>query len=65
MPCCKSKERPAWCGDEEVVYTDEDGKEYCLFHAPKEHKGMSVEEFNERVFQRIRETPEGEECNLR
>ena len=49
MPCCKAEEFGHWCDDVEIVYTDDDGNDYCLFHAPAEHKGMNVEEFNSRV----------------
>ena len=64
MPCCRAEEESGWCGEEDVVYTDGDGKEYCLFHAPADQKSASVEEFNKRVFEKIRNTPKGEVCNL-
>ncbi|MBU1042122.1 MAG: pentapeptide repeat-containing protein [Proteobacteria bacterium] len=39
-----------------MIYTDEaDKKDYCLFHAPAEHKGMTVEDFNKQVLKRIDE----------
>ncbi|MDQ7834664.1 MAG: pentapeptide repeat-containing protein [Humidesulfovibrio sp.] len=53
MPCCKCEEHE-WPDPQPVIYTDEaDRKEYCLFHAPADKKGISVDEFNERVFARI------------
>ena len=64
MACCKAEELCDWCEEEDVVYTDEEGKEYCLFHAPADKKSVSLEEFNERVFEKIRRTPEEGECNL-
>ena len=71
MPCCKCIEF-GWPFQQDVTYTDEtDKRQYCLFHAPAEHKGMSVEDFNEHVFKRIDdyklmpETPErGEFCDF-
>ena len=68
MPCCKCEEHK-WEPPQEVVYTDpEDGKEYCLFHAPAEHKGVSVDDFNAQVFERIQETIDLQDeiavCNL-
>ena len=63
MACCKSKEMQ-WCKDEPIAYKDEDGNEYCLFHAPADKKSMSVGEFNERVFEKIRRTPGDELCDL-
>lgn len=52
MPCCKTEDFK-WCHDVPIVYSDSEGKEYCTFHAPKGKKGLSVEEFNSRVFERI------------
>lgn len=55
MPCCKA-EIYGWCKDLPVViYKDGESKEYCFFHAPQGKKGVSVEEFNRRVFERINE----------
>ncbi len=70
MSCCKCKEHH-WRDPQPTTYSDEAGQEYCLFHAPTEHKGMSVEDFNVQVFARIdaikgRNTSEGknENCYL-
>jgi len=53
MPCCKAEEY-TWCKDLPVVsYKEIEGNEYCVFHAPKGQKGISLEEFNELVFERI------------
>lgn len=49
-------EKYKWCEELPVVdYKDEEGKEYCIFHAPQDKKGVSVEKFNEEVFKRINE----------
>jgi uncharacterized protein YjbI with pentapeptide repeats len=64
MACCNA-ESFEWCKDLETVYTDEEGKDYCVFHALKGHKGVSVEEFNNLIFQRIEEAKNsGQKCNL-
>ena len=68
MACCKCEEHK-WDDPQPVVYTDPaDGKDYCLFHAPAEHKGMSVKKFNAQVFERIQVTidlgDEGALCDL-
>lgn len=64
MACCKA-EKYKWCKKLDTVYTDEVGKEYCVFHAAKGHKGVSLEEFNNLVFQRIEEAKNsGQKCNL-
>lgn len=35
------------------VYTDIAGVEYCIFHAPKEHKSMGVNDFNHALLHKI------------
>lgn len=52
MPCCKCIEF-GWPDPQHVIYTEGAGQDYCQFHAPAEHKGMSVEDFNAQVFARI------------
>ena len=53
MPCCKA-EQYGWCQHLETVnYRNEQGEEYCLFHAPQGQKGISQIEFNNEVFKRI------------
>ncbi|KAF1074539.1 hypothetical protein [Halodesulfovibrio sp. MK-HDV] len=48
MACCKGEEYGNWCEDVNIVWTDpETGEEYCLFHAPAEHKWM-----NEHIIER-------------
>ncbi|MEN6375594.1 MAG: pentapeptide repeat-containing protein [Smithella sp.] len=72
LPCCKAEEYE-WCKDLETVFTDEEGKEYCVFHAPQGKKGISLDEFNTLVFNRIEDvkkfnedTPENPQtCNFR
>lgn len=61
MSCCKAKDYK-WCKDALVVdYRDDEGKKYCVFHAPQGKKGLTLEEpdgislegFNKLVFERI------------
>lgn len=49
MVCCKANKFGHWCEELPIVYTDNDSKDYCLFHAPKEHKGLSIEAFKWEV----------------
>lgn len=43
-----------WCKDLPVVdYKNEEGHEYCVFHAPQGKKEVSVEKFNELIFEEI------------
>jgi len=61
MPCCYESGPDSgrnWCQDLETVYTDAEGKDYCVFHAPQGKKGVSLEEFNKLIFARIREAHE-------
>ena len=67
---------PPWDDPQDVVYTDENGNGYCLFHAPAEHKykefgsteKFPVDEFCNLVRERIFNTPnlkgKRTECNL-
>lgn len=52
MKCTKCIEHK-WMDAQESVHTDDDGIEYCEFHAPSGHKGISNEAFNQRVVSRI------------
>lgn len=57
MGCCKCEEY-RWVDPQNVVYTDSEGKGYCLFHAPADKKNIggraiSVEDFNGKVLERI------------
>jgi uncharacterized protein YjbI with pentapeptide repeats len=63
MKCCKAEEF-GWCKDLPVVKRITGEGAFCLFHAPANMKDISVEEFNESVFKRIRETKEDTHCNL-
>ncbi len=48
-----------------IAYQDEDGKEYCVFHAPEGKKGLSQDEFNGIVYEEIdRAMDEGVPCDL-
>lgn len=53
MTCCKCDEY-RWNDPQKPVYIDSvSGLEFCIFHAPPLHKGVSVEEFNNIVGARI------------
>jgi len=47
---CGECKRFGWSDQQQVL----PGKSVCLFHADKDSKGMSVTEYNEKVFERIR-----------
>lgn len=53
MACCVGKKYDNWCEDEDPIYKDSDGNEYCIFHAPAELKGMGWKEFNSLVRKRL------------
>ncbi|MGE4292370.1 MAG: hypothetical protein AB7E32_09185 [Desulfovibrio sp.] len=62
MACCKCA-KFEWADPQEPIWTDpEDGKEYCVFHAPKEHKldsesrPLAVDEFNALISERTQAT---------
>jgi len=54
LTCCMG-EKYSWCQSqyEGVVYTDGEGKEYCLFHAPQGKKGMTLPQFNGKILEEI------------
>lgn len=58
MTCCKCIEHK-WGDPQPIEYVDDEGKGYCLFHAPANHKMidgctyLSVAAFNTFVFHRI------------
>jgi uncharacterized protein YjbI with pentapeptide repeats len=56
--CCKADAHGLldWCRNLDIVYTDEDGRQYCVFHAPRGKKGVSIEKFNKLIFQKIENT---------
>lgn len=60
MKCYKCEEHK-WGKPRPVMHKD-DGKGYCLFHAPEMYKGIPDQKFNREVFKRIRES--GSECDL-
>ena len=64
MPCCKAEEYGGWCNGLDSY--DVEGKQYCVFHAPKLGVGVTTaEEFNELVYARIiRAKHISEPCNL-
>ena len=65
MPCCKAEEFGSWCKDVPLVdYQDEQGNEYCIFHASKGKKGVSAGEFSYELMKRINSTGKKETCDL-
>lgn len=66
MACCKAEEWWGWCEVCSTCYTDPiDGKEYCYFHAPTEHKGVSIEKFNADIHSLIEDAIAGKKkCYL-
>ncbi|NDV28044.1 pentapeptide repeat-containing protein [Desulfovibrio sp. JC010] len=41
MACCVGAKHNHWCKYYEITYVDNEGNEYCIFHAPAEHKYVS------------------------
>ena len=65
MPCCKAKHFGNWCKDHPLIYKDKKGNEHCVFHAPKGKKGISLSEFNERIFEEIQKAKNrNKKCDL-
>lgn len=65
MLCSEAKKYDNWCKEFPTVeYKDEEGNEYCVFHAPQGKKGVTVEKFNEMVFEKIIKTKNNEYCDL-
>lgn len=63
--CWRSVDFDLWCEDMEAIHSESDNGNYCLFHIHAGEKGLSPEEFNEAVFERIRKaSAEGLECNF-
>jgi uncharacterized protein YjbI with pentapeptide repeats len=65
LPCCQA-DIYGWCRDLPLVeYKDESGRGYCVYHAPQYKKGISVEQFNQRIFFRIEDAIKRQgECDL-
>ena len=64
VPCCQA-EKYKWCKDLAEIMAG-DGKRYCIFHVPQEHKGDSPESYNELVYKRIQEAIDNNtKCDLR
>ena len=58
MGCCVGAKYDNWCKDVEIVWEDPEKKEeYCLFHAPAEHKKMSEDEFSKKAHTYLKEIP--------
>lgn len=65
MPCKLCSEY-GWENPGPVIYKDENGLEFCVFHVPIGHKDMEVDDFNEYVFSRIdRAKRDQSSCNLK
>lgn len=65
MACCKAEKFDGWCKRLPSPYVDSDGKEYCLFHAPKEHKGVTLDKFNKKIDGIVKAaTTKKKGCNL-
>lgn len=63
MACCKCTDVEfEWPDPQMPIYTDKQGDEYCVFHAPIDKKDISVEEFNQLIFDRINKSKK--ECIL-
>ena len=53
MPCCQEKRYNGWCRGEKT-YIAQDGKEYCLFHAPSDLAEKTYKTiFNNYIFNHI------------
>jgi uncharacterized protein YjbI with pentapeptide repeats len=67
MTCCKCEEYE-WDDPQEVVYTDSNSNEYCLFHAPEEDKMCPNAWFSGLVYKRIQDAINNDdkekECNF-
>lgn len=65
MSCCRGHASKYWCENHPDVYKDEDRNQYCVFHAPKEHKDIPTEAFNALFFEHVDHCIEsGQPCNL-
>lgn len=66
MPCCEAEKYGNWCVDEHPLIEGEDGKRYCIFHAPKSlRRKAELDDFNPAVLRRIQSIAPNEICNLR
>lgn len=65
MRCCRA-DQYGWCAELETgTATECTGARYCHFHAPMGEKGLSTEDFNRQVYERLSQAmQEGVECNL-
>jgi uncharacterized protein YjbI with pentapeptide repeats len=53
-----------WCKNYPIVYKNQE-EEYCIFHAPNGYKKVSLEKFNELVFNEIEKAEkENKKCDL-
>lgn len=75
MGCCKCNGLfTQWADPQPAVYSDEEGNEYCVFHAPSEHKYaelggkiLTEREFDRKVRERIRKSVRSgdDQCDFR
>ncbi|TIH13498.1 hypothetical protein D0S45_14385 [Marinifilum sp. JC120] len=62
MACCVGVKHGYWCSDRDASYIDGEGNEYCIFHAPAEHK--YYEKYVEGEEQQLERMPDTEFNNL-
>ena len=53
MGCCVGAKYGNWCEGEAIVWEDGERNEYCVFHAPAEHKKVNSQEFSDAFFKKI------------
>lgn len=63
MPCCKCIEYK-WSDPLPVVLVDEDGKEYCILHAPVGHPSKDMDAFNRAITERVSACSDRKVCQL-
>ncbi|EKO40328.1 MAG: hypothetical protein B193_0946 [Solidesulfovibrio magneticus str. Maddingley MBC34] len=48
-----------------IAWTDHDGNEYCILHAPSEHKTIGQKDFNDLIFHIIKKAADNDQwCDL-
>jgi len=61
MACCRANDFGGWCSS--LPTQSVSGDDYCIFHAPKDDKGISIDAFNDIVFKIIKDSGD-KECIL-
>ena len=65
MACCRGYSTKYWCERHPDVYKDNDGNQYCVFHAPSGEKGIEDTLFIDLLFDEIDHgTSKEEPCSL-